>query len=69
LEGKAAGNSMREREILLEVSHPYILNMHYSFHTSKRLYYILDFVNGGDLFGFIKKNGHLSEKEARYYGA
>lgn len=43
--------------------------MHYAFQTPERLYYVLDFVNGGDLFFHIKKKIHLSEKEAKAYGA
>ena len=30
---------------------------------------IFDFINGGDLFHHISKKGHLSEKDARFYGA
>ena len=29
---------------------------------------IFDFINGGDLFHHICNKGHLSEKDARYYG-
>ena len=28
-----------------------------------------DFMTGGDLFFHISKKGHLSEKEAKFYGA
>lgn len=55
LEGKGLAESgVKERQMLLELDHPYILNLHYAFHTSKRLYFILDCVKGGDLFGKIK---------------
>jgi serum/glucocorticoid-regulated kinase 2 len=43
--------------------------MHYAFQTPDCLYIIVDYINGGDLFFHIKKKGHLSEKEAKFYGA
>jgi serine/threonine protein kinase len=62
-------STMQERQILLEISNPYILGLHYAFQTTKRLYFITDFINGGDLFSYIRSKGHLSENHARYYGA
>ena len=61
--------AMVERNMLLEMSHPFILNMHYAFQTEHNLYLILDYVNGGDLFQHLSKKGYMSEKAARYYGA
>ena len=29
----------------------------------------MDLITGGDLFNFIKSRKHLSEREAKYYGA
>jgi serine/threonine protein kinase len=43
--------------------------MHYAFQSPDRLYFVLDYVNGGDLFYHLKKKNHFSEKEARFYGA
>ena len=60
---------MREKNILLTLDHPYILNLRYAFQTPSALYMIFDFINGGDMFFHIEKNNHLSEKEAKYYGA
>lgn len=58
-----------ERQILLSLQNPFILKLHYAFQTPECLYLIIDYVNGGDLFFHIKKRGHLSEKEAKFYGA
>jgi len=51
------------------MEHPFVLKLHYAFQTSESLYLMLDIVNGGDLFYHIKKRGHLSEKEAKFFGA
>lgn len=29
----------------------------------------MDYINGGDLFFHINRKGHLSEKDAKFYGA
>lgn len=41
--------------------------MHYAFQTPERLYFALDFVNGGDMFFHLRKKGRLTENEARFY--
>ena len=69
IDQKLTESAMAERNLLLEMSHPFILNLHYAFQTEKSLYLILDYVNGGDLFQHLSKKGYMSEKAARYYGA
>ena len=40
-EHKLEENTVLEKELLLELNHPYILNLHYSFKTKKRGWRIL----------------------------
>ncbi len=44
-----------ERNILTEVQHPFIVKLHYAFQTEGKLYLILDFLRGGDLFTRLAK--------------
>uniref|UniRef100_A0AAR2KBW2 Ribosomal protein S6 kinase n=1 Tax=Pygocentrus nattereri TaxID=42514 RepID=A0AAR2KBW2_PYGNA len=44
-----------ERDILVEVNHPFIVRLHYAFQTEGKLYLILDFLRGGDLFTRLSK--------------
>ena len=44
-----------ERDILAEVAHPFIVNLHYAFQTEGKLYLVLGFVRGGDLFTRLSK--------------
>uniref|UniRef100_A0A8C2FZV5 Ribosomal protein S6 kinase n=2 Tax=Cyprinus carpio TaxID=7962 RepID=A0A8C2FZV5_CYPCA len=39
-----------ERDILADVNHPFVVKLHYAFQTEGKLYLILDFLRGGDLF-------------------
>jgi serine/threonine protein kinase len=43
--------------------------MHYAFQTPERLYFILDYLNGGDLFYHLRKKTRLTEREAKIYAA
>lgn len=41
---------MAERNVLLKnVKHPFLVGLHYSFQTADKLYFVLDFVNGGEV--------------------
>lgn len=44
-----------ERNILVDVEHPFIVRLHYAFQTEGKLYLILDFLRGGDLFSRLVK--------------
>ena len=58
-----------ERNILTEVEHPFIVKLHYAFQTEGKLYLVLDFKRGGDLFTRISKehNWTLKEPDVRIY--
>ena len=43
---------MSERNVLLKnIKHPFLVGLHYSFQTVDKLYFILDYVNGGEVGG------------------
>ncbi|KAG3282491.1 ribosomal protein S6 kinase A1, transcript variant X3 [Ictidomys tridecemlineatus] len=44
-----------ERDILADVNHPFVVKLHYAFQTEGKLYLILDFLRGGDLFTRLSK--------------
>jgi len=39
-----------ERNVLEAVSHPFIVTLHYAFQTPKKLYFVLEYCPGGELF-------------------
>jgi serine/threonine protein kinase len=43
-----------ERDILQQVDCPYIVRLHYAFQTETKLYFIIDFLNGGELFTYLR---------------
>lgn len=54
-----------ERNILVEVEHPFIVKLHYAFQTTGKLYLILDFLRGGDLFSRLSKEVACKNKSLK----
>lgn len=65
-----ARHIMSERNVLLKnVTHPFLVGLHYSFQTSDKLYFVLDYVNGGELFFHLQRERYFPEHRARFYSA
>lgn len=56
-----------ERNILVDVEHPFIVKLHYAFQTAGKLYLILDFLRGGDLFSRLSKEVMFTEEDVKFY--
>uniref|UniRef100_A0A3P9QDC3 non-specific serine/threonine protein kinase n=1 Tax=Poecilia reticulata TaxID=8081 RepID=A0A3P9QDC3_POERE len=56
-----------ERDILVEVNHPFIVKLHYAFQTEGKLYLILDFLRGGDVFTRLSKEVMFTEEDVKFY--
>lgn len=65
-----AKHIMAERNVLLQnITHPFLVGLHYSFQTKDKLYFVLDFVNGGELFFHLQRERTFPEPRARFYAA
>merc|ERR1719450_86714 len=58
-----------ERSVLEAVSHPFIVNLHYAFQTPKKLYFVLEYCPGGELFFHLSRAGRFSEGRCKFYAA
>jgi len=56
-----------ERNILADVNHPFIVKLQYAFQTEGKLYLILDFLRGGDLFTRLSKEVMFTEEDVKFY--
>ncbi|PAA82589.1 hypothetical protein BOX15_Mlig023234g1 [Macrostomum lignano] len=56
-----------ERNILADVDHPFIVKLHYAFQTEGKLYLILEFLRGGDLFTRLSKEIMFTEEDVKFY--
>uniref|UniRef100_A0A668TEG1 Uncharacterized protein n=1 Tax=Oreochromis aureus TaxID=47969 RepID=A0A668TEG1_OREAU len=58
---------MAERSVLMKnIKHPFLVGLHYSFQTTDKLYFVLDYVNGGEVSHSLRENlpGAQSQSDA-----
>jgi serum/glucocorticoid-regulated kinase 2 len=60
---------MVERNILVSIDHPFVIHFRGSFSSPKKLYFVLEYCPGGELFNLISKRKRLTEDQARFYAA
>lgn len=56
-----------EREILTKTNHPFVTSLRYAFQSETKLYLVMDFLSGGELFFHLKRIGLILERDARFY--
>jgi len=61
---KQVAHTKAEKSILQKIQHPFIVKLHYAFQTKDKLYMILDFINGGELFHHLKKKVDFQRLES-----
>lgn len=58
-----------ERSVLGYVKHPFIVGMNMAFQSRDKLYFVLDYCAGGELFFHLGKLGKFPEPRSRFYAA
>lgn len=58
-----------ERNVLGYVKHPFIVRMNMAFQSNDKLYFVLDYCAGGELFFHLGKLGKFPEPRACFYAA
>ena len=58
-----------ERKVLSMLNHPFIMKLYYAFQTSEKLYLVLDYCPGGELFFHLSRYRRFQEPVARFYAA
>jgi len=62
-------HTLTENRVLQKARHPFLTHLKYSFQTPDRLCFVMEYVNGGELFVHLSKERIFSEDRARFYGA
>ncbi|VVC25114.1 Hypothetical protein CINCED_3A000623 [Cinara cedri] len=50
-------------------NHPFLVGLHSCFQTASRLFFVIEFVRGGDLMFHMQRQRRLPEEHARFYSA
>lgn len=62
-------HTFAEKSILQKINHPYIVKLHYAFQTKEKLFLVLDFLSGGELFFHLGQVQKFPEFRAKIYAA
>lgn len=66
---KQVAHTNTERRVLANIDHPFIVSLRFAFQTKSKLYMLMDYHCGGELFFHLQKEGKFSEARCRFYAA
>ena len=59
----------KEKTILNNINNDFVVKCYYSFSDRDYIFFVMEFLNGGDLSNFFNYYERLSENEVKYYAA
>ncbi|OBA21603.1 kinase-like protein [Metschnikowia bicuspidata var. bicuspidata NRRL YB-4993] len=59
--------TINEKAILEKVNHPNVVKLYYAFQDNNKVYLILEYLDGGEIFHHLAQQRYLSEKDASFY--
>ena len=59
-------NVKLEKLIMLGVKHPFIVKMQYVFQKNYRIYFVMDYVKGGELFHHLQLVRRFNENQVKF---
>jgi len=65
IERNQVEHTKMEREVLRLSTHPFCVSLRFAFQTSKKLYLVMDFYRGGELFFHLQRVQRFPEKTVR----
>ncbi|KRX02245.1 Protein kinase-like domain [Pseudocohnilembus persalinus] len=58
-----------ERNILVKIKHPFIVRLAYSFQDEEKLFFVMEYCPGGELFNLLSSRKKFTEDQTRFYAA
>ncbi|ORX49085.1 camp-dependent protein kinase A [Hesseltinella vesiculosa] len=58
-----------ERDILRSIDHPFVVKLWDTFQDETSVFFVMDYVPGGELFRLLRRNKRFTEPAARFYAA
>ena len=62
-------NIKLERKVLESVDHPFLVGLRYAFQTPAKLYMVMEYVPGGELFRLLAERRELTADQTRFFAA
>jgi len=66
---KQLEHTIAEMKILSGLNHPFLVSLRHAFHTDSKIYFVMDFMKGGELFQHMKRVGRFSEEQVKFVAA
>jgi serine/threonine protein kinase len=57
----------RVLQLASKARHPFMLNIHSAFQTSSRIYFVMEYANGGELLTLLQNVGQFSQLRTKFY--
>ena len=67
IEHNQLDNITMEKNILNSIDHPFLVNMEYVFQNEFRIYFLMKFIKGGELFRHLVEVKHFPENEVKFF--
>ena len=62
-------STLVEKKILEKLDYPFLVGMVFCFQTEERIYFIMPFIRGGELFQHLRNSKYFPEEKVRFYSA
>ena len=62
-------STLLEKKILQSIDHPFLVGMIFCFQTEERIYFVMPFIRGGELFQHLRNFRFFDEEKVRFYAS
>jgi len=69
IKNKKVRHTKTERNVMTQLRHPFIMQLHFAFQSGGKLYLVMDYFSGGDMFFHLSRERRFSIPRARFYAA
>ncbi|KJE95290.1 AGC/AKT protein kinase [Capsaspora owczarzaki ATCC 30864] len=60
-------HTVTENRVLKILEHPFVVKLFFAFQTDDRLFFVMEYINGGEIYTHLKRAGPFSEDKTRFY--
>lgn len=62
-------HTLAEKIILSSLNHPFLVSLKYAFQTDEKIYFVMEFMKGGELFQHLRRYKSFTEEQTKFVAA
>jgi serum/glucocorticoid-regulated kinase 2 len=62
-------HTLAEKIILSSLNHPFLVSLKYAFQTDEKIYFVMEFMKGGELFQHLRRCKSFTEEQTKFVAA